>query len=58
MQMINAIIELLLQNIHTRGQYANWDSINALIRDLRRSTFKNLHTLPNAQLPSRLLALC
>ena len=32
-----------------RGQYANWDSTDALIRDRRRSRFKNLQTFPNAQ---------
>ena len=41
--------ELLLQNIHTRGHSPNWGSMNAFIRDLRHSRFKNLHNLQSTQ---------
>ena len=44
------LFEFVLLNINTREQHANWNSINAFIRDLGRARFKNLHILPSAQI--------
>ena len=42
------IIRCLSQHIHTRGQYANWDSIKDFIKTLRRLRLMNLQILVSA----------
>ena len=42
------IIRCLSQHIHTKGQYANWDSIKDFIKTLRRLRLMNLQILVSA----------